>query len=265
MRLRSQNLTDGRLPKFWYGRAWLGKDYQSRQLRIEWSLGKFARGFSVMVSFGVDDGDDGVMFHLCIPWIFSIFITIDRVYRCEECACGLTVHDGAIWFYPLAWRMKSATKEDPWYRRYFCWHFPWSLDWWSTEILKHGANTHELGVEWSETRKNRKKWTESQVDRQMAENRVSRVYPYAYILRNRQIQYREATVHVERMTWRARWYPLIPLVKVRTSIDVRFNEEVGEETGSWKGGCIGCGYNMKYGETPERCLSRMEHEREFRR
>lgn len=47
------------------------------------------------------------------------------------------------------------------------------------------------------------------------------------------------------------------------SIDVEFNAEVGERTGSWKGGCIGCGYQMNPNETPLQALRRMEAERKF--
>ena len=51
--------------------------------------------------------------------------------------------------------------------------------------------------------------------------------------------------------------------KKRRSIDIDFNDEVGEETGSWKGGCTGCGYTMLDGELPEQTLRRMEKERKF--
>ena len=36
--------------------------------------------------------------------------------------------------------------------------------------------------------------------------------------------------------------------------------EVGEQSGSWKGGVIGTGYTMKRGETAEMTLRRMEVE-----
>lgn len=92
-------------------------------------------------------------------------------------------------------------------------------------------------------------------------------FPYRYTLRNGTVQERTATVTVDRMTWCWRafyrfgvWFPK----KVRTSIDVRFSDEVGEESGSWKGGCVGCGYEMNPGETPEQTLRRMERERKFR-
>ena len=65
------------------------------------------------------------------------------------------------------------------------------------------------------------------------------------------------------MTWRVlkRW----PIYKwYRKSINVQFSDETGERTGSWKGGTIGCGYDMLPGETAEQTLRRMEKEREFR-
>jgi len=44
---------------------------------------------------------------------------------------------------------------------------------------------------------------------------------------------------------------------------VKFSDEVGERTGSWKGGVIGTGSEMRPGESPEQCLRRMERERKF--
>jgi hypothetical protein len=88
--------------------------------------------------------------------------------------------------------------------------------------------------------------------------------PYRYTLRSGQVQEREATIGVEEMEWRWRWFRWLPFPRmVRRSIDVSFNDEVGERSGSWKGGTIGCGYNMQRDETPEECLRRMENERKF--
>lgn len=92
----------------------------------------------------------------------------------------------------------------------------------------------------------------------------SETYPYTYILRSGKVQERKATVSKRRhvLTWRAfkvfgwpRW--------IKEAIDVRFSDEVGERSGSWKGGCIGCGYDLKPGETMLDCLRRMERERKF--
>jgi hypothetical protein len=85
-------------------------------------------------------------------------------------------------------------------------------------------------------------------------------HPYTYILKNGTVQERTATIQVESRTWTRRW---IPWRKVSRYIDVRFSDEVGERSGSWKGGCIGCSYDLKDGETPLECLRRMERERKF--
>lgn len=89
-------------------------------------------------------------------------------------------------------------------------------------------------------------------------------FPYRYVLRSGEIQERIATVHVERREWRRKWTYWFPFfAKRRQSIDVRFDNEVGERTGSWKGGVVGCGYTMLPNETPEMTLRRMEQERIF--
>jgi hypothetical protein len=49
--------------------------------------------------------------------------------------------------------------------------------------------------------------------------------------------------------------------RIRTTIGVEFNDEVGERSGSWKGGTLGCGYEILPNETPLMCLRRMEKER----
>lgn len=91
-----------------------------------------------------------------------------------------------------------------------------------------------------------------------------KVLPYGYTLRSGEIQERQATITVSRSEYRWRWFKWLPFPRQRyQGIDVQFSDEVGERTGSWKGGCIGCGYTMLPGETAEQCLRRMEAERKF--
>ena len=88
--------------------------------------------------------------------------------------------------------------------------------------------------------------------------------PYFYKLKNGTVQARVAEFHVDRREWRMRWLMWLPWPRlVRTSIDVTFNDEVGERSGSWKGGTIGCSYDIKPGERPVRTLRRMQLERVF--
>lgn len=90
------------------------------------------------------------------------------------------------------------------------------------------------------------------------------VHPYTYTLKSGEVQHRTAKVSKRRhvLTWRAfkafgwpRW--------IKESIDVEFSDEVGERSGSWKGGCIGCGYDQRPDETMLCTLRRMEAERKF--
>lgn len=100
------------------------------------------------------------------------------------------------------------------------------------------------------------------------DGREYQTFPYRYVCDNGEVQEVMATVHVERRTWTWRWFKWLrlPFPKMtRQSIDVSFSGEVGDRAfTSWKGGCIGCGWDMRFGETMEQTLKRMESERRFR-
>lgn len=85
-------------------------------------------------------------------------------------------------------------------------------------------------------------------------------HPYTYTLRSGEEQRRTATIQVETRLWTRPW---LPHTRLSRSIDVTFDGEVGERSGSWKGGVIGCGYEMLVGERPVDTLRRMERERKF--
>lgn len=89
-------------------------------------------------------------------------------------------------------------------------------------------------------------------------------HDYTYTLRSGNVQRRRATILRERTTRgrhvlsRLGW-----LSRVSYSIDVKFDGEVGERSGSWKGGTVGCGHTMLPDETAIDALRRMERERKF--
>jgi hypothetical protein len=96
-------------------------------------------------------------------------------------------------------------------------------------------------------------------------DKFQETHDYTYHLRNGEVQNRKATIGVEEREWRQKWLKWCPwFAKVSRTIDVRFDQEVGERTGSWKGGCTGCGYDLRKGESPLACLRRMEAERKFK-
>jgi len=92
----------------------------------------------------------------------------------------------------------------------------------------------------------------------------SEQHPYTYTLRSGEVQHRTATVSKRRHVLCRRAFKRLGWpCWVKESIDVEFDGEVGERTGSWKGGCIGCDYDLLSGEAMVDALRRMESERKF--
>lgn len=268
MRYHYQNLNEAKGKVigsvFWRGRAWfyLARERHKETFHAEWMFGKYARDFAITATFGYGDSDSGVCLHICIPWLFSVFLVVPHAYRCRESQTGIGIHNGAFWVYPLTDQHESR-HDHPWWKKNYAFYFPWTLKHRLTEVLEHKANLPYLQkTVWTDAGK---KMMGSWEERKKAQASVTEVYDYEYALKNGEVQQRRAAVFVERMTWVARWYPLIPIKKVSTAIDVSFNKEVGEGEGSWKGGCLSCGYDMSFGETPLETLRRMERERKFTR
>jgi len=89
-------------------------------------------------------------------------------------------------------------------------------------------------------------------------------FSYTYTRRSGEVQDRTATINGEEREWRLHYCPWLPWPrKLVRSININFSDEVGERSGSWKGGTIGCGWDWKHGETQEQSLRRMERERKL--
>jgi hypothetical protein len=84
-------------------------------------------------------------------------------------------------------------------------------------------------------------------------------HPYMNITNSMKVQMCDATVQIWEREWQ--WNGIS---KVDKDIDVQFSKELGSGAGSWKGGVIGCNYEMIEGETPLETLRRMERERQFK-
>lgn len=134
---------------------------------------------------------------------------------------------------------------------------PWNYEWYSSEILDFNGkvvhydckNTRHIPYEirW----KAEDYWKKE----------VSKQVDYTYKRKNGEIQKRTATIFPTRATYKMRIFPWIK--KVYNYVDYSFNDEVGEKTGSWKGGVLASGEIIKDGETPLQAFGRMEKERKF--
>lgn len=269
--MRTQNLNENRVgdvigSMFWHGRSWHG--VRNRELEFEWSFGRRTTACHAHINFGAGDSDNALQLSLAIPWLFSVYATLCGVWQLKrEYEFGAAIHNNSFWLYTGNDPMGSWSKDNAWWDQTHSWRFPWDLEHYTTEILEHKANLPYLCKAVYTERSGKKHRGKDPFERMYisdaAQKTATEIYDYTYTLKSGEVQHRKAAVYADRMTWRARWYPLIPMRLVRTCINVTFDAEVGEKTGSWKGGCVGCGYEMKHGETPLDTLRRMEKERKF--
>ena len=72
------------------------------------------------------------------------------------------------------------------------------------------------------------------------------------------------TFWIEEREWRPKWLTRTDRWKdVHRYIEIKFDGEVGKGKKTWKGGCIGCSYDLLPGEHPMECIRRMQRERKF--
>jgi hypothetical protein len=141
-------------------------------------------------------------------------------------------------------------------------YFPWAYEWFRTSCLRKDGTWESEQVN---VRKNGKIIRKDFYDTTKWESVLfSETHDYTYVLNNGHIQKRMATIKVEEREWRMKWLMWTSFKnKKRRVIDVDFSDEVGEGSGSYKGGTLGCSYEMLKNETPLECLRRMERERKF--
>lgn len=147
-----------------------------------------------------------------------------------------------------------------WGNRKFCFHMPWSWDWVRTSVRMFGRNS-SIG-NWLHENKN----TPSMNFWDDKWNYViyKEIHPYTYTLKSGVVQSVRCTIRIEQREWRWRTLKGLPFPRIiRNTIAVDFSSEIGERSGSWKGGTVGCSYELRDNETPEQCLRRMEKERKF--
>lgn len=247
-----------RIRPWWFkligARPWATWD--GRSVRCWWGEFSLGGGIGLNVTRYGDENPAHVAVHLVLfsayigaPWLNGL---------CPEHEAGLG-HEG------YGFHTFGDAVHCHWGRHTKLWRYPWAREWVSTRYLTadlqwvEAPTTGFLGgrkwVDWRETA-----WSER--------------HPYRYMLRSGEVQERFATIRRERREWRWLWFGRGLLSRalrhlqwwgrmVHETIDVEFSDEVGERTGSWKGGTIGCGYDMRPGESPRKALRRMEQERRF--
>ena len=178
---------------------------------------------------------------------------------CDEPEWGIAIHDATLWIYKGGnGNMKGGSK-------WWTWNLPW---------FTHDHVRHEIEILDPETHQPRMinyKELENMTDSKTGK----RIYYRDNELINRHYaDYTDkydgtvvtAEFYVEEREWRRKWFHWTKLGNiVKRYIEINFSDEVGSRKGSWKGGTVGCSYDLLPGETPEECLKRMERERSFDR
>lgn len=138
--------------------------------------------------------------------------------------------------------------------------FPWNLEWYRTSHLAEWGPDQPM-IWLIEYKGHRLDYWDTE---KHGETFWKETHPYTYVLESGEVQERQATIRVKEMEWRRKGWMWSPFLnQVIKSIDVQFDKEVGERTGSWKGGTVGCGYELLPNESPYQCFKRMEKERKF--
>lgn len=213
---------------------WRGWLKNGQALELVWN--KRGWGFAAGVMIHSDDNDNGERFlHLAL-WKAGIYIPL-----------GIAPGPFAVGEEPQ-WSVSAASEFGlvlHWGHRRKTFDWPWSL---------HTLAYEEQLADGS--------WRGVSYDAQPPV--YSEEHPYTYTLKSGKVQHRTATISKRRhVTCRLLFKRLGWPRMIRESIHIKFSDEVGERSGSWKGGVIGCVHDLLPGEGMLDCLRRMERERKF--
>lgn len=166
--------------------------------------------------------------------------------ECDAPRWGIAIHNNTLWIYTGGeGNMKGGSQ-------WWTWHIPFfTKEWVRTSILlKDGTWEHE-------TTGNKKDFYKDEWKNKQAS------WQYNYTDKS-DGEIIPTIIYVDEREWRPKWLKWTNLFsEIRRTIDVHFSKECGERKRSWKGGTLGCGYNMFPNEHPLACLKRMEIERKL--
>lgn len=126
--------------------------------------------------------------------------------------------------------------------------------------IRHGKKTRIIYLPWHKKLYKREFHAQNGGTTDKEHEAIKERHLYKYTLESGFVQDRMASVVEKKITWTS-WWGLKKEVERR--IEVKFNLEVGEDTGSWKGGVLGTSFQMKEDETALQALRRMEKTLKF--
>lgn len=197
-------------------------------------------------------------FLLLIPFVFfgwgKLYINLPiktGIQDCESAAWGFSYHNNTIWIYIGGGSNFEGGKK------WKTFSMPWEYDWVRTSTYLRDDTwfdeTNKKRVSWKNEGYGTQKW--------LRENKWTKTLPFIDKYDDTTVN---ATISVTAREWRPRAFRWTSLFsRTKKQIDIEFDKEVGRGKGSYKGGTLGCSYEMREGESPIQCLKRMEEERIF--
>lgn len=231
-------------------------EYEGREWYVGWHDWQFGIYYE---ECGYEEGNGELHISLFgwhsvfkMPWKSKRFPYGD----CDAPQWGIAIHDNTFWVY--------RGGDGNWGGGSKWW--TWNLPFFSSEHIRHQVECN-LG---DDRVKSLVMVDSDKIERQQGDKYISlKEHPLVNKYHYDYIDSYDGTVvpctyWVEEREWRRKWLKWTKLGRIiNRYIEIEFDGEVGKGKGSWKGGCIGCSYNLLSGETPEECIKRMEKERRF--
>lgn len=188
-----------------------------------------------------------------LPWKSKRFPDGD----CDAPCWGIAIHDNTFWLY------KGGNGNWGGGTKWWTWNIPF----WTKIHVRHdvqcdfGNDDEGQDLRWIPYDELMKSSKEKYLP--LEENELVYKYHYDY-LDTYDGTIVPCTFWVEEREWRPKWLTWTGRWKdVHRYIEIKFDGEVGKGKKTWKGGCIGCSYNLLPGEHPMECIRRMQRERKF--
>lgn len=228
--------------KRWFGLKRINTD------SIDFSWGYFAPrwGFEFVVSRGAYFNQHYTI-SMCFIWgLLNINLPFKTrlAEGCDLPRYGICIHNSTLWLYIGGKHDESIGQTTG--RTWITWDLPW-LTWKYShcEVLSFDGWRVQDSV--------------LDGDKKTV---LEETYPYSYTKKNGDTQHTIATCKQVRRFWYRKWFPWAKLIKHTLEVDLE--HEIGESTGSWKGGATGFGIEIQPGETSQEAIARYEATKEFK-
>lgn len=190
-------------------------------------------GFSLLFNRG-GYFDSRTSFDICLGWgHFNIKFPYKTKLEkgCDLPRYGVTIHNDTFWIYRGGKFDSYIGQTDS---KCTTFYLPWFN-------LEHDNEFHCVQTPDGTWEK------ETDYD---APNAQKLQIPFVYTLRNGDEQFRIATCYKERRRWHRKWFRFLPAAITEYKVNISFSDEVGERSGSWKGGVTGTSASLEYPEEP---------------